>query len=65
MPFSAPRLQPFVCCAPGGVWSFKVCLLTLYGRVYCCHMDPDGARLSLYRFYKVTPVPSGSFAGRV
>mmetsp|Transcript_14673 Transcript_14673/g.41266 ORF Transcript_14673/g.41266 Transcript_14673/m.41266 type:complete len:671 (+) Transcript_14673:570-2582(+) len=30
----------------------QVRLLTLYGRVYCCHMDPDGACLSLYRFYK-------------
>eukprot|EP00873_Tetraselmis_striata_P041404 jgi/Tetstr1/461668/TSEL_006768.t1 len=48
------ELTPYA--APGAPkpWleSNQVRLLTLYGRVYCCHMDPDGARLSLYRFYK-------------
>lgn len=48
------ELTPYA--APGAPkpWleSNQVRLLTLYGRVYCCHMDPEGARLSLYRFYK-------------
>jgi len=48
------ELSPYA--APGAqkpsLETNQVRLLTLYGRVYCCHMDPDGARLTFYRFYR-------------